>query len=95
MAGRPGWSRSRNGRTSPLALIRSSSSAYWNDFKAIWMALRMNIEEKILYDFLIFTFFKPWEHYEVVLQNSAVPKAAVIASEMVWGSRSTGVAPIF
>ena len=41
-----------------------------------------------LYDFLIFTFFKPWETYEVVLQNSAVPKAAAIASEMVWDSRS-------
>ena len=62
---------------------------------SFWMALRMNIEEKNLYDFLIFTFFKPWETYEVVLQNSAVPKAAAIASEMVWGSRSTGGSPDF
>ena len=53
------------------------------------------MKKKNLYDYLIFTFFKPWEEYEVALQNSAVPKAAAIASEMVWGSRSTGVAPIF
>ena len=51
------------------------------------------MKKKNLYDFLIFTFFKPWETYEVVLQNSAVPKAAAIASEMVWGSRSTGGSP--
>ena len=52
-------------------------------------------KKKNLYDFLIFTFFKPWETYEVVLQNSAVPKAAARASEMVWGSRSTGGGPDF
>ena len=46
-------------------------------------------------DFFIFIFFKLWEVYEIILWNSAVPKAARRASEMVWGSRSTGLSQDF
>ena len=45
--------------------------------------------------FIICIFFRPWEDYDVVLWNSAVPKAATRASEMVLGSRSNGVTPDF
>ena len=43
--------------------------------------------------FAIFNFLRSCEEYEVDLGNSAVPKAATRASEMVWGSRLKGGYP--
>ena len=40
-------------------------------------------------------FFRPHETYEIILWNSAVPKAERRASEMVWGPRSKGLSQIF
>ena len=45
--------------------------------------------------FFNFNFLRSEDDFEVVLQNSAVPKATTTASGMVWGSRSTGCTPDF
>ena len=60
-------------------------------------ALAKSFLEKnsLFFDFYFFIFFSPWEVYEIILQNSAVPKAARRASEMVWGSRSKGLSQDF
>ena len=43
-----------------------------------------------LFDFLVFSCFRPWEHQQRVLWNSAVRLAAMRASEIVWSSKSKG-----
>ena len=46
-----------------------------------------------VYDFIVLSVLRPWEHYQCVLWISSVRFAATRVSEMVWGSKSKGGYP--